>query len=78
MKNCSLEKALRTAYASNLDYLFDNKTFTNPPSIWIHGHIHSSNDYYINNTRIISNPRGYLLAGVAENSAFKDTFIIDV
>jgi Icc-related predicted phosphoesterase len=29
-------------------------------SAWIHGHIHSRNDYLIAGTRILCNPRGYL------------------
>ena len=27
---------------------------------WCHGHVHDSNDYMINNTRVIGNPRGYV------------------
>ena len=30
------------------------------PDLWVHGHIHQrSNDYYIGQTRIVSNPYGY-------------------
>lgn len=29
------------------------------PDIWIHGHVHETNDYTIGSTRVISNPRGY-------------------
>ena len=29
------------------------------PKVWIHGHTHFSLDYYLGNTRIVCNPRGY-------------------
>lgn len=31
----------------------------NKPFLWIHGHTHNTNIYTIDNTRVISNPRGY-------------------
>lgn len=44
------------AYYSDLENLIlDNKI-----DIWLHGHCHNHVDYYIENTRIINNPRGYL------------------
>lgn len=44
------------AYINNLEELIYQY-----PNIseWIHGHIHSSSDYKINNTRILCNPYGY-------------------
>lgn len=27
--------------------------------LWTHGHVHNTHDYYIGNTRIVCNPRGY-------------------
>lgn len=47
---------LSAAYASNLEYLLER--YSNI-KLWCHGHIHSSVDYKINNTRIIANPLGY-------------------
>ena len=46
---------LSYAYANTeLEYLLlDNDI------LWFHGHIHQEQDYYINNTRVICNPRGY-------------------
>lgn len=38
---------------SNLEYLFSNV------DVWVHGHTHQVLDYYVDNTRILSNPRGY-------------------
>ena len=32
----------------------------NGPNVWIHVHIHAQNDYMHGNTRVISNPRGYV------------------
>lgn len=47
-------------YASaTLDRLFSGaglgRSFV-PPSLWIHGHVHKSLDYVIENTRVIANP----------------------
>jgi Icc-related predicted phosphoesterase len=43
------------AYASHLDdFILENE-----PLLWIHGHIHHSNDYQIGRTRIVANPRAY-------------------
>lgn len=47
-----LENAL---YYSNLDELIEESEI----DYWIHGHTHHAQDYMINKTRIISNPRGY-------------------
>lgn len=46
---------LSAAYASNLDLLVANPQV----KLWIHGHIHAQHDYYIGNTRVVCNPRGY-------------------
>lgn len=42
-------------YASNLG----NEIADGGPDVWVHGHIHHSNDYVIGDTRIVCNPRGY-------------------
>ena len=43
------------AYASRLDdFILEYQ-----PRLWIHGHIHHSNDYLIGQTRILANPRAY-------------------
>jgi hypothetical protein len=57
-----------------------------PPVVWIHGHIHSQNDYQIGNTRIIANPRGYPAGhhwhwrpgGPRENPDFNPTMVVEV
>jgi Icc-related predicted phosphoesterase len=43
------------AYASNLEQLMiDGKV-----KLWVHGHVHNSNNYMVGSTRVVSNPRGY-------------------
>ncbi len=43
------------AYASHLDEFIRQ----HQPQLWVHGHIHHSNDYRIGGTRILANPRAY-------------------
>jgi hypothetical protein len=43
------------AYASHLDDFI----LRQQPHLWVHGHIHHSNDYYIGRTRVLANPQGY-------------------
>ena len=43
------------AYASH----FDELVLELQPKLWIHGHIHESQDYKLGETRILCNPRGY-------------------
>ncbi|RYD75746.1 MAG: phosphoesterase [Verrucomicrobiaceae bacterium] len=43
------------AYASHLDHFIEE----HQPQLWIHGHIHHSQDYYIGATRVVANPRAY-------------------
>lgn len=42
--------------------------------LWIHGHTHCSNDYFIDNTRIVSNPKGYR----NENANFNKDLVIEI
>jgi predicted phosphodiesterase len=46
---------LSAAYASDLDEFVENSG----ASLWIHGHVHTRRDYFIGQTRVICNPRGY-------------------
>lgn len=43
-------------YVTNLQPLIE----TIEPKYWIHGHVHNSFDYKINNTNVICNPFGYV------------------
>ena len=46
---------LSAAYASSLDAFVESSG----ARLWIHGHLHQAQDYFIGNTRVICNPRGY-------------------
>ena len=46
---------LSCAYASHLDEFIRQHR----PLLWIHGHIHHSQDYQVGETRILSNPHAY-------------------
>jgi Icc-related predicted phosphoesterase len=59
-------------FASNLDALFGYS------ELWIHGHTHTSFDYIAKGTRVICNPRGYILRGKAENPTFNPELVIKV
>jgi len=62
---------LNGAYTSNLE----NFIYNNPQvKLWMHGHMHNSFDYNINQTRVICNPKGY----GSENKEFKNNLIITI
>lgn len=48
------------------------------PSLWIHGHVHDSYDYQIQDTRVICNPRGYVHSGIPENPHFDPQLVIAI
>lgn len=61
-------------YASDLeDFILEYK-----PKLWIHGHVHKSNDYMVGDTRIISNPRGYVGSVAHSNPTFNPNLIVEV
>jgi Icc-related predicted phosphoesterase len=68
------DSTINHCYASNLDNVIEEFK----PDLWIHGHVHCSNDYLIGRTRVVSNPRGYVERGRSENPNFKEDFIIDI
>ena len=53
-----IDKALpiNFLYVSNLEKEISNSKI----DFWFHGHLHEPVDYYLNNTRVVSNPRGYI------------------
>jgi predicted phosphodiesterase len=59
------------AYASHLDDFI----LKHQPPLWIHGHIHHSQDYQIGKTRILSNPRAY---PDKPNEAFVPDLVVEV
>lgn len=48
------------------------------PCLWLHGHTHDSFDYRIGSTRVVANPRGYVLRGRTENRHFEPSLTIEV
>lgn len=52
---------------------FDNLIAKSKIDLWIHGHSHYAVNYFINNTKIIANPRGYS----DENTGFNPWLLVD-
>lgn len=63
---------IASCYASALDDFIEEFQ----PNLWVHGHVHISNDYRIGRTRIVSNPRGY--APDHRNPDFDPAFVIEI
>ena len=51
------------AYASNLESLIERHSI----DLWVHGHVHGSQDYELHNTQVVCNPRGYTPDGLNPN-----------
>jgi predicted phosphodiesterase len=62
---------LSAAYASHLD----DFVASSHAAVWIHGHVHTQQDYNIGGTRLICNPRGY---PDERNENFIPDFVIEV
>lgn len=61
------------AFASDLSRLMGNSC------LWLHGHVHHSNNYTVSGTRVVSNPRGYgRWTGDWENGLFDSGLLLDV
>ena len=43
------------AYASNQEALLQRENV----KVWVHGHVHGSQSYYLHGTHVVCNPRGY-------------------
>jgi len=60
-------------YASDLSNLIlDNENIR----VWVHGHMHDPVDYQVGNTRVVSNPKGYV--GYDDTSNFNPDFYFEV
>ena len=44
------------------------------PTLWVHGHVHNSSDYWVQKTRIVCNPHGY----GSENPDFDAALVVEV
>lgn len=61
------------AYASDLTRLMGRS------ALWFHGHVHESQDYTVNGTRVVANPRGYPgRNGKPENERFNPFLRIEI
>ena len=68
-----LSVAVTGAFASDLTRLMGRSR------LWIHGHMHNASDYEVNGTRVVANPRGYVLIDDSnENPQFKPDLVIEV
>ncbi len=52
------------------------------PDLAVHGHVHTSHDYYVGSSRIVANPRGYPLHALnmtgRENPHYDPNFIVEL
>ena len=58
------------AFVSDLSELIE----TYQPTLWVHGHVHNSSDYFVGKTRILCNPHGY----GTENPAFNGALVVEL
>lgn len=64
---------LSPAFVSDLEWLMGRAR------LWVHGHVHSSMDYWVNGTRVVCNPRGYARReGGQENEGFGPGWVMEV
>jgi Icc-related predicted phosphoesterase len=67
------DQTMNGGYASDLsDLILDNENI----KVWVHGHMHDPVDYMIGETRILSNPRGYV--GHEDTSGFNPDLTFEV
>lgn len=64
------ESLSSAGFASHLDELLGYS------KLWIHGHTHTSFDYISKVTRVVCNPRGYMIRGEIENTKFDPSFVV--
>lgn len=67
-----MDDPLTPSFVSNLE----REIIRNQPRLWVHGHLHNRSDYYIQNTRVICNPRGY--PDEVASSGFDPLLVIDL
>jgi len=67
-----------TGDRSNATYVshLDDFILEHQPQVWIHGHLHTSMDYKIGETRVLCNARGY--ESNNPNPLFNPSLTIDV
>jgi predicted phosphodiesterase len=68
------DSLLNTCFVSDCEHLMGGDRVR----LWIHGHTHDCFDYTVNGTRVVCNPRGYVLHGTPENPGFDPRRVITV
>lgn len=68
------ESLLNPSFVSDAEHLLDGGRV----QLWIHGHTHDSFDYTVGGTRVVCNPRGYMMGGRIENARFDPHFTVDL
>jgi predicted phosphodiesterase len=67
------ERVMNGAFYSDLD---DFIAYRDSIRLWIHGHTHDPFDYFIGQTRVVCNPRGYV--GYEKRADYYDVQYVDV
>ena len=68
------DSLLNACFVSDAERLIDGSR----ARVWTHGHTHDSFDYFLNGTRVVCNPRGYVKDGVIENPLFDANFLVEI
>ena len=63
--------ALNPAFASNLEGVIERYR----PALWVHGHVHSSVNVMLGETRLLANPGGY---NAEENPDYDPTLCVEL
>lgn len=50
------------AFVANLEPIIQRHR----PAAWLHGHVHTSHDYRVGDTRVVCNPIGYGIENAAD------------
>ena len=67
------DHTINGGYASEMsEFILDHPNI----KVWVHGHMHDACDYMIGDTRIVTNPRGYV--GYEDTSGFDPDFTFEV
>lgn len=62
------------AFASDCEYLMRRYR----PELWVHGHVHQRCHYWIEDTQVVCNPRGYVTETWEEETGFEEGFVVEV
>ncbi|MDR4305950.1 metallophosphoesterase family protein [Chelatococcus sambhunathii] len=57
LRHGEVRETIDASYASDLTEVIERWK----PAVWIHGHVHKNQDYRVADTRIVANPRGYVV-----------------